>query len=71
MLFFSVPVGIHVAKYNRQTFCGCECWTLTGDLERRIKTFGNNCYMRMLGISYGERKTNEYVWQQVDVLAGR
>ena len=30
----------------------------------------NKCYRRMLGISYRDHKTNEYVWQQVDILAG-
>ena len=28
----------------------------------------NKCYRRMLGISYTEHKTNEYVWQQVNIL---
>jgi hypothetical protein len=49
---------------------GCESWTLTADLERRIQAFENKCFRRMLGISYREHKTNEYVWQQVSILAG-
>ena len=37
--------------------CGCtESWTPMVDLERRIKALRN--------------KTNEYVWQQVNVLVG-
>ena len=31
---------------------GCESWTLTATLKRRIKAFENKCYRRMLGISY-------------------
>ena len=37
---------------------GCENWTLTADLERRIQAFENKCYKRMLGILYREHKTN-------------
>ena len=44
----------------------CENWTLTADLERRVKTFENKCYRRMLGISYKEHITNE-----VNIFAGR
>ena len=43
----------------------------TWDLERWIQAFESKCYMRMLGISYREHKTNEYVWQQVDILVRR
>ena len=49
---------------------GRESWTLTADLERRIQAFEDKCYRRMLGISYRENKTNEYVWQQVCILLG-
>ena len=28
---------------------GCEGWTLTADLERRIQAFENKCFRRMLG----------------------
>ena len=48
---------------------GCHRWTLTADLERRIQAFENKCYRRMLGISYREHNINEYVWQQVNILA--
>ena len=30
--------------------CGCESWTLAGDLQRRIQAFENKCYRRLLGI---------------------
>ena len=40
-------------------------------MERRIRAFENKCYRRMLGKSYRDHKTNEYVWQQVDIIAGR
>ena len=44
---------------------------LTADLERRIQAFETKYYRRMLGILYIEHKTNEYVWKQVDIFAGR
>ena len=47
---------------------------MTADLDRRIKAFGfeNKCYRRrMFGIIYREHKTNEYMRQQVNILAGR
>ena len=31
----------------------------------------SKCYRRMLDVSYREFKTNEHVWQQVDILARR
>ena len=37
----------------------------TADLEKRIQGFENKCYRRMLGMSYREHKTNEYIRQQV------
>ena len=49
---------------------GCERWTLTADLGRRIQAFENKCYRRMIGISDKEHKTNKYVWQQVNILGG-
>ena len=48
----------------------CESWTLTAELERRIQAFENKCYRNMLGISYREHKTNEYIWQLVNIYAG-
>ena len=39
---------------------GCESWTLTAHLERRIQAFENKCCLRMLGVglSLGEHETN-------------
>ena len=53
-------------------FYGCESWTLTADVDRRIQAFKIKCYRSMLSISYKEHKTNVYVGQrqQVSILAG-
>ena len=46
-------------------------WTLNANLQRRSQAFESKCYRRMLGISYREPETNDCVWQQVNILAGR
>ena len=46
---------------------GCESWTLTADSTERIQAFENKCYRRMLGISWKDRKTSEFV--QSDIKA--
>jgi hypothetical protein len=40
---------------------GRESWTLNVEVERRIQPFENKSYRKLLGISYLERKANEYV----------
>ena len=50
---------------------GCESWTLTADLERRIQALVTKCQRRMLGIAYKEHETSGYGWQQVGVLVER
>ena len=49
---------------------GCELWTLTVDLERRLQAFENKCYRRMFGILNEEHKTSGHVWHHVNILAG-
>lgn len=49
---------------------GCESWTLTADTERRIQSFENKFYRRMLHISYREHRANYYVRQLVTTHAG-
>ena len=49
---------------------GCESWTLTADLEKRIQAFENKCFRRLLQIPWFEHKTNVFVQEQVAALAG-
>ena len=63
MVNLNISLALSVLLY------GCESWTLTADLERRIQAFENKCYRRMLGIIYGDNKSNESVWQPVNFLA--
>ena len=50
---------------------GCESWTLTAEMERRIQAFETKCYRRILGISYKDRKTNEFVIDEIHKHAGK
>jgi len=50
---------------------GCESWTLNAEAERRISTFEDKCFRKMLKISYREHKTNEYVHQKVKEYVGK
>ena len=51
---------------------GCENWTVTADLARRSKAFGNKCYRMMLGIYHTEiiKRTNMYGNMSLTILAG-
>ena len=48
----------------------CETWTLTAELEWRIQTFEMRCYMKIFGISFRDRITNEDVRNRVRAAIG-
>ena len=39
----------------------CETWTITADIERRIRALEMRCFRKLLGISYRDHITNEEV----------
>ena len=43
----------------------CESWTLTAELEKRMKAFEMRCYRRLLIISYKDHVTNEEVRRKI------
>ena len=49
---------------------GCESWTMTAETTKRVQTFETKCFRRMLGISWSDRKTNDFVRAQVTSRAG-
>ena len=49
---------------------GCEAWTLCADTEKRVQAFESKSFRRLLGITYRERKTNEYVRDKIKELVG-
>ena len=71
VISFPIMIKLYKSVVLSTLLYGCQNWMLTADLERRIRTSENRCYRRMPGISYREHKTNEYVRQQANILAGR
>ena len=49
---------------------GCEAWTLTAQYEKKIAAFETKQFRKLLGISYREHRTNEYVRQKIRELVG-
>lgn len=49
---------------------GCEAWTITAADEKKIIAFENKQHRKLLGITWRERKTNEFVKDQIRRLIG-
>ena len=45
---------------------GCETWTLTGDLKRRINSFGTKCLRRIMGYTWRDRVSNQRILHDTD-----
>ena len=45
--------------------CGCESWNVTEKIWKRVDAFEMKCYRRVLGLSWKEHKTNDYIWERV------
>ena len=50
---------------------GCQSWTLTKELEARIKSFEFKCYRRLLRIPYTEHKSKEEVKNRIELEVGK
>ena len=48
---------------------GCEAWTISKTVEKKITSFKMKCYRKILRISWTERKTNASVLEQLGVKA--
>ena len=68
---FSTKIKLYKTLVLSTLLYGCESWTLTADSTKRIQAFENKCYRRMLGISWKDRKTNEFVQRGIKVRAGQ
>ena len=62
MLFKSLAISILLYE--------CESWTLMADSEKKVQAFENKSLRRLLGISWREHKTNEYVRKKVEDIVG-
>jgi len=49
---------------------GCESWTLTPNLKKRIAVFEMRCFSRLLQIPYTAHRTNISVTQEVTSMIG-
>ncbi|KAI8486085.1 hypothetical protein Bbelb_361850 [Branchiostoma belcheri] len=67
---FAVKYKLYKSLVVSILLYGCETWTLLTDTERRIQAFETKSLRRLLGISYHQHETNEYVYQQVYSLVG-
>ena len=65
------PTKLKLCRALTLFIYGCESWTLTAETERHVQTFETRCFRRLLCIPQTEHKTNEYVRQQGDSLAGK
>ena len=52
------------------TLYGCESWTLTLNLEKRIAAFEMRCFRRLLQIPYTAHRTNISVTQENTSMIG-
>ena len=48
----------------------CESWTLTAELQRRIRAMEMRCYRKILHISYKDHVTNEEVRAKIQQATG-
>ena len=48
----------------------CETWTITAELEKKIRTTEMRCFRRLLGISYRDHVTNEKVGNRIRQVTG-
>ena len=44
---------------------GCESWTISKEMERRLEAFEMWCYRRMMRVSWTERRTNQSILDEI------
>ncbi|KAL8621705.1 hypothetical protein ACOMHN_061840 [Nucella lapillus] len=66
-----VKIGLYKSFVIYILLYGCESWTLNAETESRLQAFEHKCYRKLLRIHYSQHKTNEYVRQRIDTLAGK
>ena len=67
---FSTKIKIHKAIVLSTMLYGCESWTLNADSMTKIQTFENKCLRKLLGISWKDHRTNEFVKDQIRSMDG-
>lgn len=67
---FSTKMKLYKSLVLSILLYGCESWTLTAETTKRVQTFETKCFRRLLGISWRDRKSNDFVRSQITSLAG-
>ena len=49
---------------------GCEAWTLSAEMERRIQAFEFRCLRRVLKVQYTEHRTNVSIREEITSIMG-
>ncbi|GFR59245.1 endonuclease-reverse transcriptase [Elysia marginata] len=66
-------VGLNIKKRIRAYYIfsvfnyGCEAWTYSKSVQKKIQTFEMWCYRRLLKVPWIEKKTNKEIIQMADV----
>ena len=68
---FSTKMKLYKTLVLSTLLYGCESWTITADSTKRVQAFENKCYRRMIGISWKDLKTNEFVQRGIKARAGQ
>ena len=50
---------------------GCETWTYSSNIEKRLNAFEMKCYRRLLNISWKDHRTNDSVMEEIERLGGK
>lgn len=66
----SIKVNLLKSLITSIALYGCESWTLSKKLEKRIEAFELRCYRRLLGIVWKQRVTNIEVRRRITDLVG-
>ena len=69
-MWFGTKYKLYKSLVQSIFLYGCESWTLTAETTKRIQAYENKCLRRLLGISWKEHKTNDYVHSQVKDMIG-
>ena len=67
---FPIKLKLYKALVVSILTYGCEAWTLMAETERRIQAFEYKCWRKLLGVSYREHKTNAFIRECIENLAG-
>ena len=69
-IFLSSKIRLMRSLVTSIFLYACEPWTLTAELQRRIRAMEMRCYRKILRISYKDQVTNEEVYAKIQQAIG-